>query len=789
MIVDCKNQSGDLIFKGLNANDVSVTDQLSILTSNNATNIPKSELVDDLSNASQQHPKTIYLLDHADSVNDQFLEELLTIIAERNVTKNPVLLILIGSSLLESQLKSPRFEYYKSLLNDSFILDRLDHHAVNDYILHRLHLAEYAGETLFDDSAIQAIATLSKGIPRVINTLCGNSLFQASLYQQRVITEETVNSAAEFCILEKDIPEVEASAETPAATSNNPLANKVQELPDEFITQALKQVAQMLAESGQIQKRVDPTQDTPFESDLEQQSDVKSQHTIVKPIESVIPRRQDTSSMNAQEVKQEADSPILPIMASNDVLISSETNKTKPVLEANHCSDVIPEIPNHSNTDSKHSGFDYSFIAAAVLLTFATIIWVVGQQPTKQSNFDVANTDQKIPIEAHSELKTIRDLEESSEEANIALLDTTENPLNSTETKAAQSDVSTKRLEQPEQVIRPAITENETILETKTDTPHGQDIEYPDKAVIRTNIAALLAKGRIQEDSELLTQPEGNNAVETFRYLLKIDPDNVDATQGIQRIKKTLIQRADRLKNQGQWQEAEIAIAKALQLDPENNTLANLLADIRQHLASSSKTAIHSATQATESPFSSNLLDHQEQTTKQRASARYQLAQRGITFNFRNFITAAENGDNTLLQLFLDANMPINVQDDLTQKTVLIAAAKQGHLKTIKMILAKNPDLNWQDLNGQTALITAAANGHHRVISPLLLHGASLHIRDNLGRDALMLAVEKNQATIVKKLLARGASKHTKDIAGQTALSIAKNKNHNEIASLLQPVH
>jgi tetratricopeptide (TPR) repeat protein len=419
-------------------------------------------------------------------------------------------------------------------------------------------------------------------------------------------------------------------------------------------------------------------------------------------------------------------------------VISSKTNKTKPVLEPNHSLDVIPEIPNHSNTDSKHIGFGYkkSFIAAAALLSFATIIWIVGQQPTKQGTFDVAKTDKKTQTEAHAELKTIRDPEETSDLANIPPLDTTENPLNSTEIKVEKivsSDVGTKRLEQPEQVIMPTITENETALETKTDSPHGQDIEYSNTDVTRANIATLLAKARTQEDSKRFTLPEGDNAVETFRYLLKIDPDNVDATQGIRRIKRIFIQQAERLKDQGQWQKAEIATAKALQLDPENSTLAILLAHIKQYTESSSKTTTHTATQITESPSSSNLLDHYERSAN------------------RNFITAAENGDNALLQVFLNANMPIDVKDDLTQNTALIAAAKEGHLKTITLILANNPNINWQNLNGQTALITAAENGHHRVVSHLLLHGANLHIKDNLGRDALMFAVEKNQVTTPSK--------------------------------------
>ena len=65
-----------------------------------------------------------------------------------------------------------------------------------------------------------------------------------------------------------------------------------------------------------------------------------------------------------------------------------------------------------------------------------------------------------------------------------------------------------------------------------------------------------------------------------------------------------------------------------------------------------------------------------ELAVKTRTSARYQLTEQGITFNFQNFIASAKNGDDTLLQVFLDENMPIDAPDDLAQDTVLIIAAK-----------------------------------------------------------------------------------------------------------------
>lgn len=75
-------------------------------------------------------------------------------------------------------------------------LSSFDRDATEAYIKHRLRLAG-AQRMLFAPEAIDIIHERSRGIPRVINTLCDNALFEAFLARQRGIDGETMRKIAE----------------------------------------------------------------------------------------------------------------------------------------------------------------------------------------------------------------------------------------------------------------------------------------------------------------------------------------------------------------------------------------------------------------------------------------------------------------------------------------------------------------------------------------------------------------------------------------------------------------
>jgi hypothetical protein len=75
-------------------------------------------------------------------------------------------------------------------------LSSFDRDATEAYIKHRLRLAG-AQRMLFAPEAIDIIHDRARGIPRVINTLCDNALFEAFLARQRGIDGETMRKIAE----------------------------------------------------------------------------------------------------------------------------------------------------------------------------------------------------------------------------------------------------------------------------------------------------------------------------------------------------------------------------------------------------------------------------------------------------------------------------------------------------------------------------------------------------------------------------------------------------------------
>ncbi len=72
----------------------------------------------------------------------------------------------------------------------------LDQESTGKYVLHRLQLAG-ATRTVFSSGALVEIHTCSRGIPRLINTLCDNALFEGALIREHVIGANLVRQVAE----------------------------------------------------------------------------------------------------------------------------------------------------------------------------------------------------------------------------------------------------------------------------------------------------------------------------------------------------------------------------------------------------------------------------------------------------------------------------------------------------------------------------------------------------------------------------------------------------------------
>jgi type II secretory pathway predicted ATPase ExeA len=94
-------------------------------------------------------------------------------------------------------------------------LESMNANATSAYINHRLRIAGCDRE-LFTPGAINLIHQYSRGIPRLINVLCDNALFEAFLIKEKTIKDALVSNVAEDLGLKKIFHSSERSAARPA---------------------------------------------------------------------------------------------------------------------------------------------------------------------------------------------------------------------------------------------------------------------------------------------------------------------------------------------------------------------------------------------------------------------------------------------------------------------------------------------------------------------------------------------------------------------------------------------
>jgi len=87
-------------------------------------------------------------------------------------------------------------------------LTGFEQNITEEYIKHRLNVAA-SQEEIFAPEAIQAIHHYSRGIPRLINTLCDNSIFEGFLVKAKPIGRDVVESIAKSLDLQPTDEEAE----------------------------------------------------------------------------------------------------------------------------------------------------------------------------------------------------------------------------------------------------------------------------------------------------------------------------------------------------------------------------------------------------------------------------------------------------------------------------------------------------------------------------------------------------------------------------------------------------
>jgi type II secretory pathway predicted ATPase ExeA len=154
---------------------------------------------------SRQDLTTALVVDEAQLLSWELLEEI-RLLTNLETTKHKLLqIVLVGQPEFEEKLDSQQLRQLKQRIGLRCSLKPLEIKELQGYIHQRLELsgANSHAASIFPDETIALIQKFSRGIPRLVNTLCENSLLLGFGHNQHQITPEIVQEVAGDLHLDK----------------------------------------------------------------------------------------------------------------------------------------------------------------------------------------------------------------------------------------------------------------------------------------------------------------------------------------------------------------------------------------------------------------------------------------------------------------------------------------------------------------------------------------------------------------------------------------------------------
>ena len=141
--------------------------------------------------------RVVLVVDEAQNLSPEVLEQVRLLTNLETNTQKLLQIILIGQPELRELLGRNELRQLAQRITGRYHLNPLSHEETSAYVRHRLRVAG-ATTDIFAPPALNAVFSLSQGVPRVINVICDRALLGAySLDRHRVTASLVRNAAAE----------------------------------------------------------------------------------------------------------------------------------------------------------------------------------------------------------------------------------------------------------------------------------------------------------------------------------------------------------------------------------------------------------------------------------------------------------------------------------------------------------------------------------------------------------------------------------------------------------------
>lgn len=137
----------------------------------------------------------VFIMDEMHLATPKMLTDLALLFNFNLDSLNPFVLILAGLPSLMQRLEVLHAQPLNQRIIMRYVMEPLEKEEIREYIEHNLQAAG-ASMPLFTEDGLEAIASLSHGLPRVINNLCINALLLGAQAKKEQIDAETVRLAS-----------------------------------------------------------------------------------------------------------------------------------------------------------------------------------------------------------------------------------------------------------------------------------------------------------------------------------------------------------------------------------------------------------------------------------------------------------------------------------------------------------------------------------------------------------------------------------------------------------------
>lgn len=155
-----------------------ILDRFGVAAAGRSTEIKRRYQATMLDLYEQDKKIPVIIIDEVHRLSEAMMQEIRFLLNFREDSMSPLALILVGQPSIRTALKVRHMDAIDQRIQMRYQVTGLTEKETADYIRHQMKVVG-ANHEIFSEEAIGAVYSYSQGVPRKINTLCGQALLDA----------------------------------------------------------------------------------------------------------------------------------------------------------------------------------------------------------------------------------------------------------------------------------------------------------------------------------------------------------------------------------------------------------------------------------------------------------------------------------------------------------------------------------------------------------------------------------------------------------------------------------